>query len=334
MFDQYIISYFFNTFDYQQVTEYYHPADGIDGRNGWADTPYRTSYAGGMEIVNSVNPDLKPQNMDEFSLGFDYLINNNMSVGILGIWRTYHDLNCPQDLDYDGTYYVTNLDTDAHGTLWKEYKAVILNFRKRPSDDNLFLAASFTLSDLTGLALSATGEDAGQLFGTNLYLARPYYNPEDIDQWWGTMRAPNWNFKLQGTYFFPNGWYLGGQLTWEAGIGATSRETVEWDGAHGYGMDAIGLAYSRWPNGSNDMERLPDVITLDLQLGIEQPIEFPFEVPFTDNGILIGIYANILNALNRQQATSVGTLINVGTYGQYLAWATARNYQIGFRIEL
>jgi hypothetical protein len=82
------------------------------------------------------------------------------------------------------------------------------------------------------------------------------------------------------------------------------------------------------------MTRLPSNLFLNVQFGVEQNIEFPFDLPLWDDTALIGIYFNVFNLLNHQNETTVTTAITSEDYGVPYIWNIARNYQLGFRIEL
>ncbi|MBN2135160.1 MAG: hypothetical protein JW737_05480, partial [Acidobacteria bacterium] len=126
------------------------------------------------------------------------------------------------------------------------------------------------------------------------------------------------------TYFFLNGWYAGVNYLWHNNIKPTSTGTRTWEGK----------SYSYYPNGRADMDRLDAYSELDLQVGIETKIEFPFDVPLTDNDILIGVYVegNFLD--NWQGVTGVVTALSSASYGQANAWAPSTTWTLGFRLEL
>jgi hypothetical protein len=73
---------------------------------------------------------------------------------------------------------------------------------------------------------------------------------------------------------------------------------------------------------------------MNIQFGIEQLIELPFDVPLWDDSIQLGIYANVFNVLSNQDATVVNASVTSSAYGRATTWLTARNYQLGFRLEL
>jgi hypothetical protein len=238
------------------------------------------------------------------------------AITLTGQYRNFKDQVCWQDPDGDNYGYWTNLETPDYGASVKRYWAGILEVRKRPTEDNLFLNATLTYQSVEGFAASPF---------TTAYYANPYQTDARIPNFWGDVVGYNWFAKAQATYFFPNNWYIGIQANWTQGLSATSTRTVA---VPGYGLVAS------IPNGRADMERLPGDIFIDFQFGIEQNIELPFDVPMWDDTILLGIYADVFNILGAEQETGVQTNLANARYGQANAWRQARNYELGFRIEL
>lgn len=290
------------------------PADGVDGHNGWVED---YSYLNGSaDLLNTLDPELTPAWMDEVTVGLDYMFSDVLALSVTGMYKDYKGLVTATDVDGDGYNYWTNIDTPAHGTTYKRYLGGILELRKRPTDDNLFLNASLTYQNLNG-------------FGENLlnasYYNNPYQTDERIDYYWGEVGGFNWFAKAQATYFFPNNWYIGFTANWTEGFALSSTRTIA---VPGYGNVTF------YPNGRSDMERLPSQFTMNVQFGIEQEVEIPVDVPFWDDTIQIGIYANVFNIFDNQTATNKTTNIASSAYNRDTTWLNARNYQLGFRIEL
>ena len=316
MYDLYLAD-FFNTFDTPEVVSFYEPEDGVDGRNGWILVDQWTR--GDAEWVHTIAEDTVPSSMDELSLGVDYLITDAIAVSITGVYRNYKNIICPYDTDGDRYYDFANIDTSEYGSSWKKFWGFVIDFKKRPVDDNLFLNFNLTYQDVNGFGLS----DA--IAYAPIYYANPLQTDADTAAWWRDLRGFNWMAKAQATYFFPNNWYIGLTANWLQGQALTSTDTVD---VPGYG------SVTTYPNGGGDMERLPGNLIVNVQFGIEQHIEFPFDLPLWDDNAIIGIYLNIFNMLDNQNETRVYTSITSSAYGEPYLWNNARNYQLGFRLEL
>jgi hypothetical protein len=306
----------FNYFTTPETWRLYAPTDGVDGRNGW--TEIDSWQQGTLVSPHSLDPDITPAYVDEATIGFDWLLNDSLAVGITGIYRYYTGV-CRTDTDGDFGWYWTNIETDAHGTAQKIYTGAILEINKRPTEDNLFLAASLTYQNLDGF-----GAYNGDNF-QNIYFTNPYQTEERVDYYWGDISNYHWFAKAQATYFFPNNWYIGLQANYQEGGASSTYTNVT---VPGYGPVTF------YPNGRGDMERLPANFWMDVQFGIEQNIELPWDLPLWDDTIVLGIYANVYNILDNQQETGKQTLATSASYNQPNAWRAARSYQLGFRIEL
>lgn len=303
----------FNTFDTPQVGEMYGPTDGEDGRNGW--TLWGDWTSGNTEWVHSIAEDTTPSSMDEFTLGIDYIFNEAMAVSVTGVYRNYKDAIVTNDVDGDRYYNYGNLETTEYGNSWKKFWGFVVDFKKRPVDDNLFLNLNITYQDVMGFRLNDN---------LAVYSANPLQTDAAAADWWRDLRGFNWMAKAQATYFFPNNWYIGLTASWTQGQCFTSTDVVS----------AGQYTVTTYPNGGADMERLPSNFFLNIQFGIEQNIEFPFDLPLWDDTAIIGIYLNIFNMLDNQNETAVVTSVTSASYGEPYLWNNARNYQLGFRLEL
>jgi hypothetical protein len=321
-------TYMIDDFTYFAIPEtrtQYAPTDGVDGHNGWTQIDQWT--VGSADINNTLDPDLGPAWMDEATLGMDYMFSDTLVLSLSGIYRNYCGLVSREDPDGDKYWYWTNINTPDHGSSYKIYYGGILELRKRPTEDNLFLDLSVTYQHLEGFAQDTLRYS---------YYSNPYQTDDRISYYWGDIGASqsnsgsydgdmNWFAKAQATYFFPNNWYLGVIANWQQGNALTSYRSVN---VPGYGNVTF------YPNGRADMDRLPNQFLLNVQFGIEQTIEMPFDVPFWDDSILLGIYVNVNNLLDNQDEVQYQQNLASGSYGRSVAWLNARNYLLGFRIEL
>jgi hypothetical protein len=306
-------------------THSFYKAIGGDGEaNGFEATPYDSYKLGDPSVPHSIDEDITPNYMDEVTLGYDHLFTNDVAASGYFVWRTWRDLNSMWDsgAEEDGDYVWQNLETDDYGTKYKQYMAFVFDARKRPTADNLFLNANVTLLIFDeGFATHSISTGGYGSYGSQ--------TAENADSWWHDYGNPNWRAKLQGTYFFPNNWYAGLTIDYRAGYSYTSQTYTGAKAA----PDGYIYTYA-YPKGWNDLGRLDPVPTVDLQFGFEQTIEFPFEVPFTDNNIMLGLYVNFANLINFEGATSLDPSMDSSTYGEDDDWMNARSYTLGLRLEL
>jgi hypothetical protein len=313
------VTYMIDDFTYFTTPEtknYWAPTDGVDGRNGWSYV--RSTYRGTADILNTIDPDLHPSYMDEATVGMDYMFSDTLAVSLTGMFKDYKAFVSRQDPDGDQYYNWTNLETPAYGLSSKTYLGAILELRKRPTEDNLFLNASLTYQDSQGLTANENN------LRTTWYQT-PWHNDTNIERYWGDIAGFNWFAKAQATYFFPNNWYVGLIANWTQGFARSSTRLINYGG------------YTQivdYPNGRADMEREPDRFVLSLQFGMEQTIEVPFDIPLWDDTLQLGIYANINNMLNNESEINTNTNLASAAYGRATTWPQARNYLLGFRIEL
>jgi hypothetical protein len=314
------VTYLIDDFTYFATPEtkyIWAPTDSVDGHNGWTlvGDPINT---GSADIKNTLDPNLTPSFMDEITVGFDYMFSDTLAVSLTGMFKDYKNWVCQQDLDGDHYRNWTNLETPAYGSSVKTYKGAILEVRKRPTEDNLFLTASLTYQDSKGLTANESVLNVG-------YYQTPWHNDANIANYWGDIAGSNWFAKTQATYFFPNNWYIGLTAQWLQGTAQSTTRSITYQGFSGI---------INYPNGRADMARTPNLFTMNIQFGIEQAIELPFDVPLWDDTLQIGIYANIFNVLDNMDATVVNASVTSSAYGRATTWLNARNYQLGFRLEL
>jgi hypothetical protein len=319
-----------NSMNWEAVSEkhyFYLPTDGVDGRNGWEATPYDSFEVGSSTVPHSVHEDAAPHYMDEITLGYDHLFTNDIAASGFFIWRTWRDMLTAWDPDDDGDAVWQNVETDDYGTKFREYMAVVFDARKRPTADNLFLNANFTYVLMEeGLGVQSVVSGGYGISGEQ--------TAANADEWWRDFSnfdggSPEWRAKLQGTYFFPNNWYAGLTIDYRSGYLYTSHAFDYWK----YIASGWARIYD-YPNGWGDLGTGPAVPSVDLQVGFEQTIDFPFEVPFTDNNILIGLYINFDNLINFEGATHIEDSMDSTNYGREVSWMEAREYRLGFRVEL
>jgi hypothetical protein len=314
----------FNIFDTYETWESYVPADGLDGKNGWVLD--KTWTVGDASVPDTIDDNLTPSYMDEITLGLNFQLTDSIGITADGIWRAYRDLIIAQDMDGDHIYNYENLQTDAYGSKWKEYVGLTIGIRKRATDDNLFLAAFVTFSNVEGLA--------NHPFDIGDYGSNPLQRYDNAEEWWGpvsTMKGsiksdadPTFQIKAQAVYIFPNGWYIGALANLDNNYLPSSYDRVT----------VGGEKFTVFPNGRGDMERLGFFTDIDIQVGFEQEIDLPDIARLFDESGKIGIYAAIDNLLNEQSASGVETYIKSSNYSDPIKWRSAREYILGLKLEL
>jgi hypothetical protein len=179
-----------------------------------------------------------------------------------------------------------------------------------------------TYQTLNGFKAGGSGTN----YNSGNYYNQPWYNDAMASYWYGDLGHETLIGRVQATYFFPGGFYLGANMDWDNGNAFTTTTSDIWA--------PTGQGYSSYPNGKADMPRMADFMNLRIQFGFETTSELPVDVPFFDDTVMLGIYFNVINVFDNQVETSVTTLITSENYGLPLAWQSPRSLQLGFRIEL
>jgi hypothetical protein len=283
---------------------------------GWTLNDY---WENGQAVSpHAIADDFGMQYADDFNVGIDYQITNDLAVSLSGVWRQYRSLQVREDIDEDNNNVWRNVETDEYGSLYKEYMGAVLKVTKRPTEDNLYLQATFHIESNEGLTTSDNASRSG-------YYQNNFETAADGAEWWGDFGYETVKFRGQATYFFLNGWYVGVNYLWHNNTRETSESQRTTDG---------GSSATYYPNGRADMDRLEAYHELDLQVGIETTLEFPFDVPLTDNDILLGVYVegNFLD--NWQGVIGVEESLSSPDYGEPTDYASSTTWTLGFRLEL
>jgi hypothetical protein len=313
----------FNTFTTPEIWSSFLPADGVDGRNGWIIND--TWTVGDSTVTNTIEDDLTPSFMDEFSIGLNYQLSDSIIVTAEGIYRIYKDLIIAQDIDGNHIYNYENLETHGYGSKWKEYKGITLGIKKQAQDDNLFLALYATFCSIEGLA--------NHPFDIGDYGSNPIQRYDNAQEWWGpvsTLKSsakadadPTLQIKAHAVYIFPNNWYISVLANLDNNYQPTSNNRIT----------VFGVKYTIYPNGRGDMDRLPFFTDIDIQVGFDQEIILPDTVGILGSSATIGIYFGIDNALNDQSVSGVDTYVKSSTYGEATSWRGGRAYMLGAKLE-
>lgn len=272
---------------------------------GDPNAPQRTALSGG---ATPVDPDLKGQYVDEYLLGYEYELANNLAVGIQG---TYRNLGRVVEDFYDpesGEYHIAN-PGQGSGVLMAYYdyvpalapdvkrtfKGVQLHARKRFSN-RAQLFASYLWSRLEGNYDGLFQASTGQL-DPNINSAFDY--ADFMINGNGLLSNDRTHqFKLHGSYTLDKG--IANGLT----IGFSTYY------ASGYPLNAMGYSegYANWeyylvPRGS--LGRGPAEYEADLHFG------YPIQVGPSRVSLILDIF----NVLDRQAATRVDERYNLSSDG-------------------
>ncbi len=283
---------------------------------------------GSIEWQNSIDDDFTQMYADEYTIGIDYYLTSDIAFSVSGIWRQFRDGYCAEDLDNDRVTHYMNVNTDAFGSMWKEYKGVSLRAVKRPGNDNLFLRLSWTFQSIEGFEWLANGLDYGVTSAGDVYYHSPEFNNEMAEYWWGDLGYETMTGRAQFTYFVKNGLYFGANISCDN----NNRETSYQSAVETF--QNMPVRYDAIPNGHADIERLPWQIEFDLQIGFEKAWDLPVDVPLFDDNLLFAVYLNINNILNEQVPVNIQNNLDSPYYGEYTGWQRARELQVGVRLEL
>ncbi len=269
-----------------------------------ASVPYDRSY----RAANEVDPNLKQPYTDEFSVGVDHELMEDMAVSATFVYKKDKDLaedvalSPPYDA-YDrleftdpegGTFYAYDLwpEYKGVGNYWRIqnvyelgdreftgiYKALILRLTKRWSR-NWNMLASYTYSSMNSFKGDPSDQATGLMDNPNA----------DIYAWGPLFYSRPHLLKFAGSYQFPYGINLGGFVRYQSGAPWT-RQAIAEDLTQG------GVTVRVEPRGS---QRLDGVFTVDLRLSKV------FRLP---KGNLEAMW-DVFNLFNANTVTDIGTTI-------------------------
>ncbi len=245
----------------------------------------------------AADPGLKGQYLEEYVLGADYEIYNNVAVGITGIYRRLGRVI--EDISVDGgnSYFITNpggwyYENPVTGIPLDEpvyfpkpsriYRAIELSFHKRYSN-NWQMDASLLWSRNKGNYGGLFRQDNGQL---DPNITSLYDLPDLLNGAYGLL--PNdhkWQFKTYGSYKWDFGLITGFNFSWMTGTPVSKL------GAHKtYGPN------ERFIGNRGAYGRTPTLMNLDLHLA------YPFALGDRFN---LELMLDVFNVLNMQTATAV-----------------------------
>jgi hypothetical protein len=253
-------------------------------------------YAGGTTL----DPNLKPAYMDEFTAGYDRRITDQMAASVTFVWRWMNSQIDWYDPNATGYYVITNVPkkSDVGNLKWSDYQAVSLSLTKRFARDRLQFIADYTYS-FKDDAWGVTWRDLG--FFT-------FTNPELVDRRrYGRTFSPQY-FKFNGSYILPWGAVVGLSAFWNSGnlYTATTAGT--------YGQVFIEK------RGSS-------------KVGNNWEADLYAEQPFKIGPVTMALYANVFNIFNNQQVVARQSNSGLATFRQPTAWQSPRAVQLGFKLQ-
>jgi hypothetical protein len=270
---------------------------------GSADAPTRNSFLGG---ATPVDPDLKGQYIDEFLLGYEYELANNLAVGVQGTYRKlgrvvedfldpasghYHIANPGQGSGSAMAFY--DYEPAVAPKVERTFEGVQLHARKRFSS-NAQIFASYLWSRLEGNYDGLYQASTGQL-DPNINSAFDYADfLINADGMLSNDRTHQ--FKLHGSYTLnqgiANGLTLGFSTYYATGYPLN---------AYGYSPGYQNHEFYLAPRGS--LGRGPAEYEADLHFG--------YPIPLGTNRL--NLIVDVFNVLNRQSITRLDERYNLSS---------------------
>lgn len=255
-------------------------------------------FLGGSTVP--VDPDLKGQYVDEYLLGYDQEVGNNLAVGVKGTYRNLGRVIEDMLVIEEGDYFIANPGSGIGTTAGflsgdeapankakRKYTGVELHAQKRFSNNYQFFA-SYLWSRLEGNYDGTFQVSTGQL-DPNINSAYDYadfaVNNSGLLSNDRTHQA-----KFYGSYTFPGGiakgLELGTSLHWESGVPLT-----------GLGYEFAGYRnYEYYLTKRGSLGRGPSDYEADLHVG------FPVNL---GGSMRLNLLVDAFNVLNRQTATNI-----------------------------
>ena len=270
-------------------------------------------YLGGYEM----DPDIKPVYLDEFTIGYDQRLSDTFAAGINYIWREQKRSIEDLDPEYDGVSLWSNgplksvtvddgrvFETD---NPWKEYQAIELTVKKRPGPDGFQLLASYSYL-ITSKGWLSTG---GSTTSTPYSQFSGYGDQPDAFNtlWYGEQQSPH-TVKVFATWTAP----------WKMSIGIGTY----WNSGYLYTRTRPG-SYGTTPLEELGSSEVGDNWEADLH--IEQAVRL--------GPVNLALYVDAFNVFDNQQPTARGSnSATTSTYNLPTGWQSARQFGIGFKLEL
>jgi len=266
-------------------------------------------------VSATMDPNLDPIYMDEFTAGYSTRIGKQVSADVTFVWREQQ--NTIDFYDPNGTYLylITNVP-DAAADIpdvgaelaskpYWEYQALQFEFQKRFGPDRFQFIANYTY------VIKSNAWDTGDQRNKFAYV---FWAPETVDpQRFGRQEGTHYA-KFNGSYAFNWRMILGLSTYWRSGNRYTP---VSW----------------KWPDGS--WTWYTTVFTDDrgsLDVGSNWEADLYLEQPLRIGPVDVSVYANVFNIFNNQQPLWRENNIDYDTFGEPYAWQAPRQWQLGFKL--
>ncbi len=263
---------------------------------------WRLRYDVNLGASATLDPDLKPQYVDEFSVGYDKLLSDLFAAGINFVWREQPYVIDSYDPEETGVPLLCNFPKDCGsdiGDKYMEYRAVELNLKKRFGPDGFQFLAAYTH---VFKADSWLADYRGAVPGT----VSSYASNNPL--WYGRMEGTD-EFKVTGSYTMP----------WKTTVGITAF----WNSGAVYTPTHVDSAGYTIPDARRGSKEAPDQWEADLH--VEHPISLgPFD---------LAVYFDLFNAINRQGVATVNPTTTSANYGKPSTWQAPRRFQAGILIQ-
>lgn len=299
--------------------------DGVNEESGWV---FDFQTTPGVNLT-TIDPDLKPDYTDEFTIGYEREITDNWAAGISYTRKLSSDLlesyrvlvdhdgniiwNGPGsddslvnvvEVDWANSYlYFTNIPENK-----RDYWGIELFTNARI--DNIRLMASYTLSEAKGTTFDSTSRAASGVQYGSSYFTTPQLSGDNIYGY--SIYHVQHYIKLNASYYFPWGTSIGLSGFWRSGYHYSELDWAELLGAPG---NRVG----RWHIiGERGEHKLPGFYNIDLS--IQQDFNF-------GRFGMLTLIADIYNITNNESVT--GHVENSGSqFGEPNVWSRPMSWEL------
>jgi hypothetical protein len=276
--------------------------------------------------IYSLDPDLKGQYYEAFTLGFERELMPNWAAGVDYVHRELRDpvakfedgnVYEPYPIAFEGKSYtifnlvggephytIANADT---GQFYNKYDGVILRLTKRYSD-RWQAQASLAISNFRGVG----GEEYEQAGGDDDFFSDPNNQINAAGKFHN--HVP-WNFKLTGAYTFPWDITVAGYANYRAGRA--------WTPVLYYGDDVLGQWDVEIFAETHGVNSYDNYFNLDLRA----------EKAFRFDRIQFSLLVDLYNIFNNSSVTDVIENIDLDEFGEINDLQDPRVIQVGVRLS-
>ncbi len=285
----------------------------VDGRDIWTYPDSCWGLQWQIPIGESgygIDPGLDPVYTDEFTLGFEKRLSQQMAAGVTYVWREQPKGIEDLDPEFDGAYLWANAPLKrvevADGRVfttnakWKEYQALEFSLRKRFGPDGFQFIANYTYVLRSRAWAQARGFSQFSGYGDQ---------PDAFDPlWYGKPESPH-EVKFNGSWTAPWKTIFGISAFWSSGNVYTWTEP-------------------------GDFGTVPLVRAGSKRVGNNWEADFHVEHPLNVGPVKLAFYFDLFNAFNNQQPTARGgNSASSATFKKPTGWQAPRQVQIGFKVE-